>query len=62
MATPNIPQKNGSKVVSRTFDWRSMVVSQWGEEWNRPDTAYVWSEGRRFDCTDQYTSGIYRRS
>lgn len=62
MATPNIPQSNGSKVTTRTLDWTQMVLQQWGAEWNKPDTAYIFNDGRRFDCTDQYTSGIYRRS
>lgn len=61
MATPNIPQKNGNKVTTRTIDWRQMVIARWGEEWNKPDTAYVFSDGSRRDSTDQYTTGIYRR-
>jgi hypothetical protein len=49
-------------VTSRTFDWRQMVITQWGEDWRKPEWVYEMSNGRKFDSTDYYTTGIYQRS
>lgn len=56
-----IPQKNGLPVTTRNFSYADLVIREWGAEWNKPDTAYVMSNGRKFDCTDQYQTGIYRK-
>lgn len=58
----NIPPKNGFPVTTRTINWKQLVVTEWGEQWAKPDTAYEMSNGRKFDSTDQYTTGIYRRT
>jgi len=42
------------------MDW-TLFLEAWGEQWTIPDTAYEMSSGRKFDSTDQYTSGIYKR-
>lgn len=60
--TQRIPPSLGYPVTTRNFSWEEMVIQEWGEEWNKPDTAYVFSNGVKKDCTDQYQSGIYRRS
>lgn len=57
-----IPQKNGLPVTTRDYSWGDLVIREWQEEWNKPDTAYEMSDGRRFDSTDQYQTGIYRRN
>lgn len=44
---------------TRTIDWQSLVVRQWGAEYLQPDIAYVWSNGRRFE-DDMGYGGIYR--
>ena len=64
MPNPNMVARGnlGYKVSYRTLSWMELVIREWGTEWGRPDTAYEWSNGRRFDCTDQYTSGIYTRT
>ncbi len=49
-------------VTSRNFDWRQMVIAQWGEEWRKPEWVYEQSNGRRFDSTDYYTTGFYQRT
>lgn len=37
------------------------IKKQWGAEWSRPDVAYEFSNGRKFDSTDSSESGIYSR-
>ena len=49
-------------VTTRSIDWRQMVISQWGDEWRKPEWVYEMSNGRKFDSTDYYTTGIYQRS
>ena len=61
MATPNIPQSLGNKVTTRSYDWRQMVIAEWGEYWARPDIVYVFSDGTQKESTDMYQTGIYRR-
>ena len=43
----------------RVIDWKSLVVKAWGDKWLKPETAYEWSNGRKFESSDQSTSGIY---
>jgi hypothetical protein len=61
MATPRIPVTLGKQVTSQSYSWEEMVVREWGSKWRQPDKAYRWSSGSEFDCTDQYTTGIYSR-
>lgn len=56
-----IPPTLGYKVSSRTDSWEQRVIKEWGSEYRKPDIAYEFSNGRKFDCTDQYNTGIYRR-
>ena len=36
------------------------MIRTWGSEFRAPDHAiYVWSNGRKFDSTDQNQTGIY---
>lgn len=62
MSTPFIPVKNGKKVTTSQFSWEQMCIQAWGEEWNKPDTAYEFSNGKKKDSTDRYTTGIYRKT
>lgn len=55
----NIPANLGFQVSTRTYSWADEVQRQWGAEWSRPDVAYEMSNGRKFDSTDRYTTGIY---
>lgn len=32
----------------RTLDWGSMVRNAWGDEWHNKETAYEFSNGRKF--------------
>lgn len=58
----NIPPQNGFPVTTRTYSWGDEVRRQWGAEWSRPDIGYEMSNGRKFDSTDAYATGIYRRT
>ncbi len=49
---------NGYPVSSRQYDWRSMVLQEWGIEFNMNDIAYEFSNSSK-ECTDKYTTGIY---
>jgi len=35
-------------VSTRQIDWKPLVVQQWGPEYARPDTVYLFSNGRVF--------------
>lgn len=58
----NIPPQNGFPVTTRTYSWGDEVRRQWGAEWSRPDIGYEMSNGRKFDSTDAYATGIYNRT
>lgn len=45
--------------TSREISWLQLVQQAWGEKLNVPDTAYEFSNGRRFDSTDRTNGGIY---
>ncbi len=52
----------GSKVTTRSISWRDIVIRAWGEDWRAPDRgAYEFSSGRKFDSTDNGTTGIYSK-
>ena len=51
---PNTPS-----VSFRVINYESMVVEMWGPAWNMNDIAYQMSNGREFESTDKYTTGIY---
>lgn len=54
MSVPNTP------VVSfRTLNYGEMVREMWGPAFNLNDIAYEMNNGRKFDSTDRYTTGIY---
>jgi len=60
MAKP-IPASGGYPVTWRSFSLLEMVTREWGGQWSQPDHGvYEWSNGRRFDSTDLYTTGFYR--
>ena len=44
---------------SRTLDWASFVRAAWGVEFNEPDPAYTFSNGRTFKGTENSGGGIY---
>lgn len=62
MPAPILPRSLGKPVTTRTFSWKEMVIRQWGSEYAAPDhRIYNFSNGRSFDSTDLYQTGIYRR-
>lgn len=59
----SIPPELGSPVTTANFSWLDFVIRAWGSEWRAPDHGvYEWSNGRRFDSTDQQQTGFYKRS
>ncbi len=38
-----------SDVVFRTIDLSAEIKKIWGPEWNKPETSYVFSNGRKFE-------------
>lgn len=57
-----IPPGLGRPVTYRSFSWLEMAQRAWGAEFRQPDHGiYQFSDGRKFDSTDMYTTGIYRR-
>ena len=51
-----------AKVTTRTVSWDALVRQALGPEFNKPDVAYKFNNGRKFDSTDKGTSGVYRRT
>lgn len=50
----------GYPVSSRGYSFGDMVERSWGPEFRAPDHGiYMFSNGRRFDSTDQNKTGIY---
>ena len=35
--------------VTREIDWAAEVRKAWGKEWTKPEPAYEWSNGRKFE-------------
>jgi hypothetical protein len=61
MAAP-IPVTLGRPVSSRSYSWLGFVEQAWGSSFRQPDhRIYVFSNGRGFDSTDLYASGIYQQ-
>lgn len=44
-----MPDDNAQRVRTREFDWEQLVKNAWGKEWNKPDVAYEFSGGRKFE-------------
>lgn len=55
----NDPTANKVQFTNRS--WKEMVDKAAGKDKNKPDVAYEFSNGRKFDSTDSTSSGIYER-
>lgn len=51
--------QNTNAPTSKTIDWAALVRKAWGPEFDQPDTAYKFSNGREFKSTDGQRGGIY---
>lgn len=60
---PRVPPQLGYPVTTRTYSLEELVIREWGSEFRAPDHGiYTFNSGlRKFDSTDQYTTGIYNR-
>ncbi len=45
--------------TTRIIDFKSIVRRLEGKNWTKPETAYVFSNGRRFNNTDEAPGGPY---
>lgn len=46
MSTPN---QNEQLVRTRQLSWKELVLKRWGKDWAKPDPAYEFSNGRKFE-------------
>lgn len=49
------------KVTTTTVSASALTKKMWGAEYNKPDVAYVFSNGKKFVSTDRSTTGVYRK-
>lgn len=52
------PTEEAHDVVWREVNWNAEVRKIWGEKWNKPEVAYVFSSGRTFELRTE-DAGIY---
>lgn len=45
--------------MTRVLSWAAAVKKAWGDQWNKKETVYQFSNGREFKSTDHTDSGIY---
>lgn len=47
-------------VTTRTLSWLDLCMRSWGSEFRAPDHGiYEFTNGRKFDSTDQTNNGFY---
>ena len=44
-----MPNQTEFLVTTQEINWRAKVIESWGDEWGKPDIAYQFSNGRKFD-------------
>jgi hypothetical protein len=52
---------NESDAKFSVLDWNALVRDQWGPEYNKPETSYVFSNGRKFELRTE-DAAIYSSS
>lgn len=52
-------QPTNNAPASRVIDWAALARKAWGPEFNEPDTAYRFNNGREFKSSDAQRGGIY---
>lgn len=48
-----------NEVNHSEIDWLTLVQKSWGKEWKKPDIAYEWSNGRKFEDTTEQGGSFY---
>jgi hypothetical protein len=43
----------------RELDYTALVQRSWGKQWSKPDTAYEFSNGRKFEDTTHQGGAFY---
>jgi hypothetical protein len=58
-----VPANLGHQVTTRNFSLLELVARAWGSEFRAPDHGVYQFDGgtRRFDSTDQGTTGFYKK-
>ena len=46
-------------VTTRDVDWESLVSKAWGKEYIKPEVAYEFSNGRKFEDTTEQGGSFY---
>jgi hypothetical protein len=44
-----MPNDNEQLVRTRTLSWRELAMKAWGKDWTKPEVAYEFSGGRKFE-------------
>jgi hypothetical protein len=52
---------NTVPVVNTSYSFADLVKKAEGEDYNKPDIAYEFSNGSKKESTDKTSSGIYER-
>lgn len=50
---------NPPPVKTRALSWEALVRQREGEDYNKKEVVYEFSNGRKFESTDSTDSGIY---
>ena len=50
---------NQEKPTFLVRSWKAIVLRKWGAEFSRSDTAYEFSNGKRYESSDRGDSGVY---
>ena len=44
---------------TRSVDWAALVRKVWGDEWHKKETVYEFGNKRKFESSDDSSSGVY---
>lgn len=53
---------NNQRVTVRTINLKDLVQKAAGKDYKKPETVYQFSNGRKFESTDDKPTGIYQPS
>jgi len=48
-------------VTTRQYNAGALVRQLWGAKYNKADTAYEFSNGKKFDSSDRGETGVYKK-
>lgn len=56
------PKPNEQQVRTVTRSWREICMRAHGKDWAKPETAYLFGNGRAFESTDSRGGGVYEKT